>query len=159
MQFLKNNIYNIGKLCLVGIILLYLLDLLFPFRFNVDYSTVVKDREGNILSCYLSKDQQWRFLFENEDFNNELTNAFIQKEDKYFYYHFGINPIAICRALINNVVYGKKTSGASTITMQVCRMLNRKPRTYSNKLIEMWNALQLEWHYSKKEILRLYFSC
>ncbi len=158
MRLLKNNIYNIGKLCLVGIILLYLLDLLFPFRFEVDYSTVVKDREGNILSCYLSKDQQWRFLFENEDFNNELTNAFIQKEDKYFYYHFGINPIAICRAFINNVVYGKKTSGASTITMQVCRMLNRKPRTYSNKLIEMWNALQLEWHYSKKEILRLYFS-
>ena len=105
MRFFKKNIYTIGKVCLIGIFLIYLLDLLFPFRFKIDYSTVVKDRDGNILSCYLSKDQQWRFLFEDNDFNEDLTNAFIQKEDKYFYYHFGINPIAICRAFINNSIY------------------------------------------------------
>ncbi|HIF14003.1 MAG TPA: penicillin-binding protein 1C, partial [Bacteroidetes bacterium] len=158
MKLTLKHVYRLGKICLVGFCLFFLIDLLFPFQIKIDYSTVIKDREGNILSCYLSKDQQWRFLFEDEDFNDALTKAFIQKEDKYFYYHFGINPFAICRAFVNNVIYGKKTSGASTITMQVCRMLNRKPRTYSNKLAEMWKALQMEWHYSKKDILRLYLS-
>ena len=134
------------------------LDLIFPFDEPINYSTVVKNNNGEIIDCFLSTDEQWRFLFEESDFNEHLVNAILHKEDKYFFYHYGINPFAIARALINNLSKQKKTSGASTISMQVCRMLKPKERSYKSKLIEMFNAVQLEWHYSKKEILQLYFS-
>lgn len=59
------------------------------------------------------------------------SKAIIYKEDKYFYLHYGINPFAIIRAVVNNLVYGKRTSGAATITMQVARLLSPKERTLS----------------------------
>ena len=88
----------------------------------------------------------------------ELRKAIIHKEDRFFYYHLGVNPIAIGRAAANNIFTGRKTSGASTITMQVARLLQPKKRTYGNKLVEVFRAMQLEWHYSKDEILQLYLN-
>jgi penicillin-binding protein 1C len=87
-----------------------------------------------------------------------LRKSLIYKEDKYFYYHFGINPVAIVRAAFNNTLHLKKTSGASTITMQVARMMNPKRRTYLNKVSEMFRAVQLEMKFSKNEILQLYLN-
>ncbi len=87
-----------------------------------------------------------------------LRKSIIFKEDKYFYYHPGINIIAVFRALFNNILQQKRTSGASTITMQVARLLDPKQRTYWNKLVEMFRSLQLEWKYSKDEILQLYLN-
>ncbi|MET0299796.1 MAG: penicillin-binding protein 1C, partial [Flavitalea sp.] len=78
------------------------------------------------------------------------------KEDRYFYSHPGVNPLAIGRAIVKNVFRMKRTSGASTITMQVARALEPKKRTYGNKLIEVFRALQLELKYSKQEIFRMY---
>lgn len=87
-----------------------------------------------------------------------LKKAFIEKEDRYFYYHPGINPVSIIRAAFNNVISGKVTSGASTITMQVARLLEPKERSYINKFKELFRALQLEIRYSKDEILQLYLN-
>ncbi|MDB5274375.1 MAG: pbpC, partial [Chitinophagaceae bacterium] len=87
-----------------------------------------------------------------------LASAFLYKEDQYFYYHPGFNPFAIGRALFNNTIQHKKTSGASTITMQVARLIEPKQRSYTNKFIELFRALQLEWTYSKKEIFSLYLN-
>src|SRR5690606_24276235 len=87
-----------------------------------------------------------------------LKKAIVYKEDKYFYRHPGVNPAAMVRALANNVVKGRKTSGASTITMQVVRLLQPKERTYLNKIGEIFRALQLEWYLSKDEILQLYLN-
>ncbi len=87
-----------------------------------------------------------------------LIKAIITKEDQWFYWHPGVNPVAVIRALISNIVRRERVSGASTITMQVVRLLDPKERTYSNKLIEMLRAVQLEIHYSKKEILEMYLS-
>ncbi len=139
-------------------LLFFLLDVIFPLQSQVPYASLVLDREGEVLHAFLAIDDKWRFKTELEEISPTLRKAIIQKEDKYFYYHFGINPLALLRAVYNNLRQGKRTSGASTITMQVARLLAPKERTYSNKLIEMWRALQLEWHYSKREILQMYLN-
>ena len=108
--------------------------------------------------AFLSADDKWRMLVQPEEINQQLRKAIIYKEDRYFYYHFGVNPIAILRAAFNNTIYQRRTSGASTITMQVARLMYPKKRTYLNKFTEMFRSFQLEWKYSKEEILNLYFN-
>ncbi len=110
------------------------------------------------MHAYLSSDDKWRMNTSLEEINPLLKKTILFKEDKYFYYHPGINPVAIIRALVNNLIYGKKTSGASTITMQVARLLYPARRTYGNKISEMFRALQLEYKYSKDDIFRLYLN-
>ncbi len=135
-----------------------LLDLLFPVHTNVPYATLVVAADGTPLHAWLARDEQWRIKAGLEEISPELRRAIIYKEDKHFYHHFGVDPIAVGRALINNIFRQKRTSGASTITMQVARMLEYRPRTYLNKFVEMFRALQLELHYSKDEILQLYLN-
>lgn len=139
-------------------LLFFVLDTLFPFRFQVPYSQLVATEKKEVIHAFLSKDDKWRMKVEFDEITDDLERAVLAKEDKYFYWHLGVNPIAITRALFNNLKSGKTTSGASTITMQVARLLNPKPRTYQNKIIEMFHAMQLEWHYSKEEILQLYLN-
>ena len=87
-----------------------------------------------------------------------MQQAIINKEDRYFRYHFGVNPLAIVQAAGRNIFRRGRTTGASTITMQVARLLEPKERTFGNKLLEMLRATQLEAHYSKAEILQLYLN-
>lgn len=122
------------------------------------YSKTIHAEDGTLLSAYLSEDDKWRMETKTEDVPKELITAIIEKEDKYFYYHPGVNPVAIVRAAFTNIIYGKRTSGASTLSMQLARLMNPKERTYSSKFYEMLRALQLEWHFSKKEILEMYMS-
>ncbi|MCH8316960.1 MAG: transglycosylase domain-containing protein, partial [Bacteroidetes bacterium] len=142
-----------------GILLaFFLLNWLFPLKVNIEYSQIITSSKGRVLHAFLTSDEKWRMKTELGEIIPELKKAIIYKEDKYFYYHFGINPISIIRALYNNTLQNKKTSGASTITMQVARLLEPKERTYANKLIEMFRAIQLELYYSKDEILQLYLN-
>ena len=141
-----------------SILLFFLLNLIFPLKFSVSYSTQVLSTDGKVLHAFLSKDEKWRMQATLPEINDKLKKAFIFKEDKYFYYHPGVNPFAILRAALNNVVYQKKTSGASTITMQVVRLLYPAKRTYINKVVESFRAFQLELNYSKDEILQLYLN-
>ena len=87
-----------------------------------------------------------------------LQNTILFKEDKYFFYHPGINPFAILKSLAGNIIHGKIRSGASTISMQVARALEPKKRTWFNKLREVFRAEQLELKYSKQEILGFYLN-
>lgn len=134
------------------------LDLIFPFKPNITYSQIILDRNGQVQHAYLSKDQKWRLYAENDEISNLLLKTILFKEDKHFYKHPGINPVSIVRSFLKNLINKEIISGASTIDMQVARMLEPKPRTYKAKLIEMFRALQLEFHYSKKEILRMYLN-
>lgn len=144
---------------IAGIFVLFLLmDALFPFSAKIEHSQIITDSKGRILHAFLTSDDKWRMKTELEEITPELQEAIVFKEDKWFYYHLGVNPLAIGRAAFNNIVKGKRTSGASTITMQVARLLQPKERSYFNKILEMWHALQLEWHFSKKEILQLYLN-
>jgi penicillin-binding protein 1C len=140
------------------LLLFFVLDAFIPVYTDVPYATVVEARDGTVLHAWLASDEQWRMKATLEEISPELKRAIVYKEDKYFYHHFGINPFAVGRAMINNIFHLKRTSGASTITMQVARMLESRPRTYRNKCIEMFRALQLEVHYSKDEILQLYLN-
>lgn len=139
-------------------LLFFLLNWIFPLPDKVDYSTVITDNKGEILHAFLTKDQQWRMKTSLREISPLLRKTIIAKEDQYFYWHPGINPLAICRALLKNILHMRRTSGASTITMQVARALEPKKRTVWNKLVEMFRAFQLEWKYSKDEILQMYLN-
>ena len=143
---------------LISWIIFLAADLCFPFHFKVDYSTIILDDGDQILNGYLSDDDKWRLYLEPEDITPDLKKAILFKEDQYFYSHPGVNPVSVFRAFFQNISSGRRKSGASTITMQLARLLNPKERTYKNKLIEMFNAFQLEYHYSKEDILRLYLN-
>lgn len=138
--------------------LFLLLDKAFPLNIEVEYAPVIRTKDSTVLYAFLTKDQQWRMFTRLNEISPELSKAIVFKEDRFFYYHPGINPLAVCRALLGNIIHRKRTSGASTITMQVARLLEPKKRSYANKLTEMFRALQLELHYSKKEILQMYLN-
>jgi len=149
------------RLALIGaslVVLFFILNFFLKLPPIPAYSTVVTADKGEIIHAFLSKDDKWRFKISTKEIHADLKTAFINKEDKYFYYHPGINLIAITRAAFNNILKNKKTSGASTITMQVVRLLEPRERTYLNKFVEIFRALQLELTYSKEEILELYIN-
>jgi penicillin-binding protein 1C len=124
--------------------------------FQVDYSTTVLDENGKPLRYFLNNQDQWLLPPDTSNIPEKLKQSVIQFEDEAFHSHPGINPLAVIKALYRNITRGEIISGASTITMQVARMRNPKSRTYFNKMLEMLDALKLEIHYSKEEILRLY---
>ena len=153
-SFIKKSLLGLLALFLT----LFILNFIFPVPDTISYSTIITDNKGEVVHAYLTKDQQWRMKTELNEISPLLRKTIIEKEDKYFYRHPGINLLAMGRAFFKNLLRLKRTSGASTITMQVARALEPKKRTYLNKGIEMFRALQLEWKYSKDEILQLYLN-
>ncbi|WP_146897803.1 penicillin-binding protein 1C [Adhaeribacter aerolatus] len=137
---------------------LAILNYLFPLQLTISYSPVITAADGSVINAFLSRDDKWRMKLEPDEINPVLEKAILLKEDKYFYYHPGVNPVAFVRAFYRNSITRKTTSGASTITMQVARLLYPRERTYWHKLLEIFRALQLEWYYSKAEILHLYLN-
>ncbi len=92
-----------------------------------------------------------------EQVPEKFKKALLTFEDRYFFYHPGINPVALVRAFMDNIKAKEIVSGGSTITMQVARLSRgNRSRTYGEKIIEMLQALKLEVFRSKKEILRIY---
>ncbi|WP_460584958.1 penicillin-binding protein 1C [Hymenobacter arcticus] len=146
-------------LALIALLVLALgADRLFPLPPAPQYSPLVLAADGTVLHAYLNPTQKWRMKTELPEITPALQTAIIEKEDRYFRYHLGINPLAMVQAAGRNLFGHGRTTGASTITMQVARLLEPKERTFSNKLREMLRALQLEAHYSKAEILQLYLN-
>src|SRR5882762_6374933 len=102
-------------------ILFFLFNWLFPVPSKIEYSAIITDNNGEVIHAFLTKDQQWRMKTELNEISPLLRKTIIEKEDKYFYLHPGINALAIGRAFAKNIFRWKRTSGASTITMQVAR--------------------------------------
>jgi penicillin-binding protein 1C len=124
--------------------------------FRVPLSTVVEARDGSLLGARIADDGQWRFPGK-DTIPEKFEKALLTFEDKQFFRHPGINPVAIVRALISNIKAGRIVSGGSTITMQVARISRGgKERSYAEKLVEMLSALKLELFHSKKTILSMY---
>jgi penicillin-binding protein 1C len=146
------------KIVFTILLIFMLLDVLFPLPSKKEFSKEIHAKDGTLLTAYLTSDDKWRLRTELEEVSPELIKAIIEKEDSWYYWHFGINPISVIRAFYQNTTTGETQLGASTITMQVARMLELKRRTYINKLGEMFRAFQLEIKYSKEEILELYLS-
>ena len=136
-------------------ILVYLFCLPRDIFKGTGYSTVVTDRNGELLGARIAPDGQWRFP-PSDSVPLKFQTALIEFEDRYFVWHPGVNPVAAIRAAIGNIKAGRITSGGSTITMQVIRMSRRKQRNIVQKVIEAILATRLEFRCNKKEILCLY---
>lgn len=124
--------------------------------FKPDFSTVILDTNGEILRVYLNNQQQWQLPYQPAKIPDKLEKAVLFYEDENFYYHPGINPLALLRATGQIIVNGRIISGGSTLTMQTARLAAPKKRTFFNKFTEMVQALYLELRFSKAEIFRLY---
>jgi len=167
--FLAESFKNSGKqkrwrffaivlLCLM--LIADILDILFPLPLPTrdDASVLVTANDGRPLRAFANANGVWRYPVKVEDVSPLYLEALIGYEDRYFYYHIGVNPFAIARAAAQGIRNGRIISGGSTITMQVARILEPQPRTAFGKLRQIFRAFQLEAHYSKKEILEIYLS-
>lgn len=126
--------------------------------FGDPYSTVLEDKDGELLSARIATDGQWRFP-EARTIPDKFAKALITYEDKRFYKHPGVDPLALFRAARQDIAARKVVSGGSTLSMQVIRLSRKgKSRTAWEKAIEIILATRLEWRYSKNEILSLYAS-
>lgn len=125
--------------------------------FNVSYSTVVTDRNSELLGARIATDGQWRFPPRTTT-PEKMKQCMISFEDKHFYHHWGVNPLSISRAIWQNLKNKRVVSGGSTLTMQTIRLARNESRTFGEKFIEMILATRLEFRASKEEILSMYVS-
>jgi penicillin-binding protein 1C len=126
---------------------------------DIDFSTRVRDRNGNVLRVTLTADQKYRIWTPLSEISPSLVNSTVHFEDKYFGQHPGVNPVPLVRAAWNFLRSGHPRAGASTITMQLARLrFHLHTRTPGGKLRQILYALELERHYSKDQILEAYLN-
>ena len=124
---------------------------------DVPCSTVVYSAEGELLGARIAADEQWRFP-PCDTVPERYAKAVVRFEDRHFWWHPGVNPVSLVRALADNIRSGHVVSGGSTLTMQVIRLSRQKERTLWQKLVEAVLATRLELRCSKRKILALYAS-
>jgi penicillin-binding protein 1C len=137
------------------------LDYAFPFphaKIRRAPAVIVTDRDGAPLRIFLPSDDTYRFPVTLDDVPPELIRALIASEDRHFFRHPGIDPMALLRASWSNLRARRVVSGASTIPMQIARMAAPRQRSLGAKCIESLRALQLTAHYSKRELLEIYIN-
>ena len=167
MQLLKIFIkYTPGKKLKAGLAFLFFIFLLWVIMFllvprnlfNVSYSTLLYSREGLLLGARIAPDGQWRFP-PADSLPDKFVTCITTYEDKRFFYHPGVDILALGRAIKINIQSRRIISGGSTLTMQLSRLARRnKGRNLYEKGIETAWALFIESTYSKKEIINLYAS-
>lgn len=141
--------------------LLAWLDYRYPLQLpdnNTSFARVVIDRHGELLRTFADKRGIWRYPVTLEQVSPHYLSALINYEDRWFYYHPGVNPLSILRAAWQNWRAGRIVSGGSTLTMQVARLFHPHSRSLAGKFQQTLRALQLEFHLSKREILELYLN-
>jgi penicillin-binding protein 1C len=121
-------------------------------------STLVLDSDGRLLQAFTAADGAWRLPVSAAAVDKRYLRMLVAYEDKRFYGHPGVDPLALARAVGQLLSEGRVVSGGSTLTMQTVRLLEPRERTFGAKLIEMARALQLEWRYGKREILDMYLT-
>ncbi len=130
-----------------------------PLGDRLSFSPLVVDRDGRLLRPFTTSDGYWRLPATADDVDRRFLAMLIAYEDKRFYSHHGVDPIAMLRAAWQLAWHGRIVSGGSTITMQVARLLEPRPeRTLGAKLAEMIRAVQIENRLSKEEILARYLA-
>ena len=123
--------------------------------FTEPTSYVVEDRDGELLGATVASDGQWRFPA-GEAVPEKFKTCILAYEDKRFYNHVGVDPLAMIRAVYKNITNAKVVSGGSTVSMQVIRLSRGQKRTFWQKALETILSVRLEIRYSKQEILELY---
>lgn len=135
-------------------------DIAFPIPYGrlQTPSTAFVDRHGALLAVQPAPGGMWRLATRVEDVDPGFVDRLIATEDRRFWWHPGVDPVSLARALAQDVRAGRIVSGGSTLTMQVARLLEPKRRTLLAKLGEMLRAFQLEAHHSKREILAMWLT-
>ena len=160
MNYFKWNRRNRWKkiaLIITIILLIWYIFCLPKPLFDTPYSTLVTDRNGELLGARIASDGQWRFP-PTDSVPDKYKTCLVAFEDRYFRYHPGVNPLSLGRAMVQNIKAGRVVSGGSTITMQTVRLMRKNNRTYFEKFIEIILATRLEFSYSKNQIIALYAS-
>ncbi len=157
VKYIRHVLLSAGLL-LAGGLLVWSWWILFPLPHPKPYSLLVEDRQGRFVHAFRAADGVWRLKTSPDEIPERLKTILLEKEDRWFYYHPGVNPFSLFRASVQNLYAGRRVSGASTITMQLARLLEPKERTIPNKIFEMVRAIQLEWMYSKDQLLEMYLS-
>ena len=151
-----------GCLVALGIAVFAVIWFCFPFPAerldSLSVSPRVTDRTGQVLLQVVGEDDHWRFPVSLEEISPWLIKATIAAEDERFYSHGGVDLVAVGRASLQNLRSQQVVSGASTLTMQLCRMLDPQPRSLTAKLIESVRSLQAERQLSKNLILEHYLN-
>lgn len=124
-----------------------------PARLTESPSPVVAWRDGQTAWVALAPDDRWRVATTPDRVDPDLVTALLALEDSRFYLHPGVDPLAIFRAALTNLSRGRVVSGASTLTMQVVRMVEPRPRTVLSKIIEAWRAFGVERRLGKDGVL------
>jgi penicillin-binding protein 1C len=130
-----------------------------PLGDELAFSTLVVDREDRLLRPYTTPDGRWRLPATRGHVDPRFLTLLLAYEDKRFNSHHGVDPLALGRASAQLITSGRIVSGASTISMQVARLLEpRAGRSFAAKLRQMVRAVEIERKLSKDEILALYLS-
>src|SRR5688500_10987454 len=130
-----------------------------PLLEGIDFSTRVRDRNGNVLRVTLTADQKYRIWTPLKEISPALIDATVRFEDKHYGKHPGVNPVSLARAACNCATCLGRRAGASTITMQLARLrYHLRTRTVAGKLRQIMSALELERHYSREQILEAYLN-
>ena len=161
-RFWFKNLKRLLSLFIVCFIAFWILDKVYPLPVDQfdkrSFAQLVVDANGKPLRAFPDKQGVWRYPVTIDQVSPLYLEALINYEDQYFYQHPGVNPIALIRAVGQAAYHGEVISGASTLTMQVARILEPHDKSVSGKLQQMFRALQLEWHYSKDDILTYYLN-
>ena len=139
--------------------LLWLADRIWPLPLpQDDLARVVLAEDGTPLWRFADANGVWRYPVQTNEVSPYYLDALLTYEDRWFYQHPGVNPLALARASWQNLTGARVVSGGSTLSMQVARLLDPHSRTFHGKLRQLWRTAQLEWHLSKEEILNLYLN-
>ena len=150
--------WTLATLLLV-IALLWLADRIWPLPLpKDDLARVVLAEDGTPLWRFADANGVWRYPVQTSDVSPYYLDAVLTYEDRWFYQHPGVNPLALARATWQNLTGARVVSGGSTLSMQVARLLDPHSRTFHGKLRQLWRTAQLEWHLSKEQILNLYLN-
>ena len=130
-----------------------------PLGKDLEYSHVVLDREGRLLRAYATNEGRWRLPATGKDVDPRFLALLFAYEDKRFYEHSGVDPLSLGRAAVQFAANGHIVSGASTISMQVARLLEpREHRSLGAKLRQIVRAFELELALGKEGVLSLYLT-
>ncbi len=130
-----------------------------PLLKDTAFSQAVYDEHGHLLRLTLSSDEKYRLFVPLSQISPQLIAATLLQEDQYFHWHVGVNPVSLIKASWQTYVLKSRRIGASTLTMQLARIrFGIHSKTFTGKLQQIARALQLEMHYSKKQILEAYLN-
>ncbi|MFV0449080.1 MAG: penicillin-binding protein 1C [Vibrio sp.] len=161
MKLLTKGLILVLSSLMIGLLLLFCYfdkqyPLPEPFPDGVSVNVVAEN--GEVLRRFSDSKGVFRYYIELDEVSPFYLQSLLNYEDRWFYYHFGVNPLALVRAGFQWLTSSRVISGGSTITMQVARLIDPHQRSIAGKLKQMFRAIQLELNYSKDDILTLYIN-